>query len=225
MRKTFKLGKGLKLTLSGSGLSMTVGGRGNSVHFGNKGVYRNVSIPGLGSSRRKISGGNNYDNEDYTVNPIIAPPPAPDSGSGSFSQMNAVALKIEAEKKSAPEVKTDNRPLSFLQFLKFIICCCMLFIALVFLLGSISDAKNNKSWLCFCSAFFIAGCLVMNAAKRKNLEGSGFSWFCYGALIPIVSWIDVTMANSQSKIKGFMKGLTISIIGIVAFLAVFVQII
>ena len=121
------------------------------------------------------------------------------------------------------EIHPDNRPSGFFKFLKFIVCCPMLFIALAFLLGSLSDAKNNKLWLCVYSAFFIAGCLVMNTARRKNLQGSGFSYFLYGALIPVVSWIDVTMANSQSKAKSFMKGLVISIIGILAFLAVFVN--
>ena len=233
MRKTFKLGKGLRITLSNSGLNMNIGKRGNSITLGNKGVYRNVSLPVLGSTRRKIDKSEPshdvYDENDYSVNSGIAAPITPDT-SGSFSHMDSIARKIDAKKKSAsavpaaPEIKTENRPSGFLKFLKYVACCPMLFISLVCLLGAITQPNNTgKEWLCFPAAFFIAGCLVANTAKRKGLQGSAIKYFLYGALIPVVSWIDVTMINAQSKFKGFMKGLVISIIGVLIFLAVFVQ--
>ncbi len=203
-------------------------------HLPCKHMYRLAHELGLFYSEKFAPGEDDYtlhfessdSVSDYTAVPVDT------SSTGSFSHMDSIARKIEAEKKSAsavpatPEIKTDKKPSKFLKFLKYIACCPMLFISIVCLLGAITRPNNTgKEWLCFPVAFFIAGCMVMNSAKRKELQGSGFSWFCYGALIPIVSWIDVTMANSQSKFKGFMKGLAISITGIVAFLAVFVQVI
>ena len=43
----------------------------------------------------------------------------------------------------------------------------------------------------------------------------------FDSIVPIVSWVEVTMAHSQKRLKGFLKGLGYSFVGIVIFLAVF----
>ena len=156
--------------------------------------------------------------EDYTV--------IPNTSSGSFSHIDSIAQEIVSEKQLVPvtpEIKTDNRPSGFLKLLKLAACTLISMITIFFLVGAIANFNTGKEWLCFPAAFFIAGCLVMNTAKHKELQGSGFDWFLYGAFIPVISWIEVTMSGSQSKAKSFMKGLAISIIGILAFLAVFIN--
>lgn len=49
-RKTFKLGKGLRLNLSKSGISTTIGKRGASLTVGKRGIRSNIGIPGTGLS-------------------------------------------------------------------------------------------------------------------------------------------------------------------------------
>ena len=59
-------------------------------------------------------------------------------------------------------------------------------------------------------------------ANRKG-EESAFKWWLYGALVPVVSWIDAVMLNSENRVKSFMKGVAYSLAGIAVFLIVFVQ--
>lgn len=51
-RRTFGLGKGLRLNLSKSGVSISAGGRGASLNVGPRGVFGNVGLPGTGLSYR-----------------------------------------------------------------------------------------------------------------------------------------------------------------------------
>lgn len=51
-RKTFGLGKGLRLNLSKSGMSLSAGGPGASINVGSRGSSSNVGIPGTGLSYR-----------------------------------------------------------------------------------------------------------------------------------------------------------------------------
>lgn len=50
-RKSFKIGKGLKLNLSRSGLSTTIGGKGLSLNLGKRGAKLTTGIPGTGISK------------------------------------------------------------------------------------------------------------------------------------------------------------------------------
>ena len=112
------------------------------------------------------------------------------------------------------------KPGIFVRLLKYALCCFFGFWAVVFILLAV---KGDKAELCFPVAFAIAGLLTANTAKRNALEGSAFRWWLYGALVPVVSWIDVVMACSQNKVKGFVRGIIYSLLGIVAFSIVFVQ--
>lgn len=56
-RKRISLFPGVRLNLSGSGLSLSTGPRGASLTFGKKGIYRNLSIPGMGIYDRARIGG------------------------------------------------------------------------------------------------------------------------------------------------------------------------
>jgi membrane protein implicated in regulation of membrane protease activity len=51
-RKSFSLGKGLRLNLSKSGMSMSAGKRSASVSVGPRGAFTNLGIPGTGLSYR-----------------------------------------------------------------------------------------------------------------------------------------------------------------------------
>ena len=57
-RKSFKLCKGVKFTVSKSGVSTRIGGKGFSVSSGKRGTRMNVGIPGTGLSySTKLTGG------------------------------------------------------------------------------------------------------------------------------------------------------------------------
>lgn len=56
-RKSFKVIPGVKLNLTARGLSATFGAAPFSINVGPKGVYRNVSIPGIGIWDRQRIGG------------------------------------------------------------------------------------------------------------------------------------------------------------------------
>jgi hypothetical protein len=49
-RKSFKLGKGIKLNLSKSGLSTSIGGKGLSLNVGKRGIRATTNLPGTGIS-------------------------------------------------------------------------------------------------------------------------------------------------------------------------------
>lgn len=133
-------------------------------------------------------------------------------------------VHIETEHEVPSQVKATTHSSSVLAILFKIICCCFFgFVAIVLLMGAIIESKTNLEWLCFPVAFAIAGLLTANTAKRHALNGSGVKWWAYGAFIPVVSWIDVVMASSQNRIKGFLKGIAYSIVGIIVFLLIFAQ--
>ena len=105
----------------------------------------------------------------------------------------------------------------FAKLLKFACCCVFGLIAVVCIFGAITHGK--ELW-CFPAGLVIGGLLTAGAAKRHAL-GSAFKWGVYGALVPVASWIDVVMARSKSKPKGFLKGIAYSLCGLVVFLAIF----
>ena len=104
------------------------------------------------------------------------------------------------------------------KLLKFILRSFFGLIALIFLFGAITEGKE---WLCFPVGFAIAGFFTAMTAKRKAVEGSAFKWGLYGALVPVISWIELVMATSQSKTKGFLKGIAYSFGGVFVFMAIF----
>ena len=112
------------------------------------------------------------------------------------------------------------KPGILVRLLKYALCCFFGFWAVVFILLAV---KGDKAELCFPVAFAVAGLLTASTAKRNALEGTAFRWWLYGALVPVASWVDVVMACSQNKVKGFVRGITYSLLGIVAFLIVFMQ--
>ena len=83
-----------------------------------------------------------------------------------------------------------------LQVIKYICCCAMFFIALVLVVGPISDAPGNPFFLVIPALMALAGYCTYREAQRKALEGSAFTWWLYGTFIPVVSWIDVHKAPS-----------------------------
>ena len=124
----------------------------------------------------------------------------------------------ESQIKVSVAITEPPKPNAFIKFLKLI---CQIFscaIAMFFLLGALTQGKE---WWCFPVGFAVAGSFVAMAAKRKSAEGSTFKWWLYGALVPVVSWIDITMMNSQSKVSGFLKGVAYTVLGFIVFLAVF----
>ena len=143
------------------------------------------------------------DEDDYTMHYVAKP--------------EIVSPEMHSE---VPAVKSEpsetNKFMKFIKIISQILSCA---IALFFLLGAITQGKE---WLCFPAGFAVAGILAAMSAKRKSSEGSTFKWWLYGALVPVVSWIDIAMMNSQNKVKGFLKGLAYTLIGLFVFLAVFV---
>jgi len=49
-RKSFRIGKGIRLNLGKKGVSTSIGGKGMSVNIGKQGVRRTIGIPGTGIS-------------------------------------------------------------------------------------------------------------------------------------------------------------------------------
>ncbi|MBR0150220.1 MAG: SWIM zinc finger family protein [Synergistaceae bacterium] len=78
-----------------------------------------------------------------------------------------------------------------LKLFKYACGCAMAFFALILIAGSTNDAKQNPALLIIPLLMLLAGFLTYRAAKRKSLEGSGFTWWLYGTFVPVVSWIDV----------------------------------
>jgi hypothetical protein len=78
-RKSFKIGKGLKINLSKSGVSTTVGGRGASLNFSKRGTRATVGVPGTGLS---------YSSQVTTPTAPSSPPPkskTPSQGAGCLN--------------------------------------------------------------------------------------------------------------------------------------------
>ena len=105
----------------------------------------------------------------------------------------------------------------FTKLLKYALCCFFGFWAVAFTLLAV---RGDKPAMCFPVAFVIAGILTAMTAKRKG-EKSAFKWWIYGALVPIVSWIDAVMLNSENRAKAFMKGVAYSLVGLIVFLVIF----
>ncbi len=81
-----------------------------------------------------------------------------------------------------------------LKLMKYTCCCVMVFFALVFIVGPISDAQGNPFLLVIPALMVLAGYFTYREAKRKALEGTAFTWWLYGTFVPVVSWIDVHKA-------------------------------
>lgn len=128
------------------------------------------------------------------------------------------AVTPEPVKPDTPDMPQPSGIL--MKVLKYALCCFFSFWAVIFTVGAITQGKE---WLCFPVGFAVAGFLTANTARRKSVDGSSFKWWLYGALVPVMSWIDVVMANAQNKTKGFLKGIAYSILGIMVFLMIFVQ--
>ena len=148
--------------------------------------------------------------EEMIENPPVISPVLSDTAESLL-----VAEDPIKEKSSVPSI--------FLKLLKYVCGCVSGFFALVLLAGAFAYGMQTREWLCFPAAFAIAGFLTANTAKRNALGGSAFKWWLYGAIVPVVSWIDVVESCSQNKVKGFMKGILYSLLGILAFLVVFAQ--
>ena len=151
------------------------------------------------------------DEDDYTMHFDSVRDSVPDVAEPET--VSETHSEVPAVKAEQPETN------SFMKFIKFIAQILSCAIALFFLLGAITQGKE---WLCFPAGFAVAGFLVAMSAKRKLSEGSTFKWWLYGALVPVVSWIDIVMMNSQNKVKGFLKGLAYTLVGLFVFLSVFV---
>ena len=85
------------------------------------------------------------------------------------------------------------------RFVKYACCGVMFFVALVLIVGPISDAKENPAFLIIPLMMVLAGFATYSVAKRKSLEGSAFMWLLYGVFVPIVSWIDVYKASAIAQ--------------------------
>jgi len=77
----------------------------------------------------------------------------------------------------------------------------MFFFAIVFFMGPILDAKSNPIFLPIPVLMVLAGYCTYREAKRKELEGSAFTWWLYGTFVPVVSWIDVHKAPSVESMQ------------------------
>jgi|GEM_PF-4351076 len=119
---------------------------------------------------------------------------------------------------SEPE-NLPHKPGIFLRLLKYAACCFFGAIALLFVYGAFVDGRESPDLYCFPVAFVIAGILTASAANLKG-EKSVFKWWLYGAFVPLVSWIEVTMLKSEHKAKSFMKGLAYSFAGFVVFVII-----
>lgn len=126
---------------------------------------------------------------------------------------------IVPEPVNAKPEKVPRKPGIFLRLLKYAVCCFLGFWAVMFILMAI---EGDKPSMCFSVAFAIAGTLTAITAGRKG-EKSVFMWWIYGALVPIVSWIEVSMLRSENRAKSFMSGVKYSLVGFVVFVIVFVQ--
>ena len=158
--------------------------------------------------------------ETVTPNPVFVDKPIDEP-----SYLPSEPLKTETTPELPDSVnpappKILRSPGILTKLLKYALCCFFGFWAIVFILLAV---KGDKTALCFPVAFAIAGLLTASTARRNALEGSAFSWWLYGALVPVASWVDVVMACSQNRTKGFVRGVIYSLLGIAAFLIVFVQ--
>lgn len=146
------------------------------------------------------------DNTESDKKEILESIPSTSFSSGDTASNNAV-----------------HEPSVFIKIIKILCSCFFGFWTVFFLLGAATKGGNEPEWFCFPIAFSIAGFLTANTAKRKALGGHIAKWWTYGAFVPIVSWIDVTMADSQNKLLSFVKGIAYSVVGIMIFLVIFVQ--
>lgn len=112
--------------------------------------------------------------------------------------------------------ESQKSPGIFMRLLKYALCC---FFGLFGIVPVVVAVEGDKVARCFSVAFVIAGILTAITARRKG-ENSAFKWWLYGALVPIVSWIDVVMLGAESKAKAFIKGLTFSVFGVFGFMTV-----
>lgn len=77
-RKKVTIAPGIRLNLSKSGVSTTIGPRSASINIGKKGVYGNISIPGIGIYKReKLSGNSNKKKQSQQKIATIESTPQP----------------------------------------------------------------------------------------------------------------------------------------------------
>lgn len=160
--------------------------------------------------------------DDYTLH-VASEIPDDDSAEyeSKLADMAETPPEIPEPVKYLPAVVSEpenlpHKPGIILRILKYAACCFLGFIALVFVCGAFVDGRESPDLYCFPVAFVIAGLLTASAANRKG-EKSAFKWWLYGAVVPFVSWIEITMLNSDNKVKAFMKGIAYSLAGFVVF--------
>lgn len=160
--------------------------------------------------------------DDYTLH-VASEVPDDDSAEyeRKLADMAETPPEIPEPVKYLPVVVSEpenlpHKPGIFLRLLKYAACCFLGAIALLFVYGAFVDGRESPDLYCFPVAFVIAGILTASAANLKG-EKSVFKWWLYGAFVPLVSWIEVTMLKSEHKAKSFMKGLAYSFAGFVVF--------
>ena len=152
--------------------------------------------------------------------------PIPREKMAEVSPVNSSTLSGTTENIPVVGITTKEKSSvtsMFLKLLKYACCCVSGFVAVMLLMGALTQGMQSREWLCFPVAFAIAGFLTSNTAKRNGVGGTAFNWWLYGALVPVVSWVDVVIACSQDKVRGFFRGVAYSLVGILAFLIIFVQ--
>ncbi|MBQ6983074.1 MAG: helix-turn-helix domain-containing protein [Synergistaceae bacterium] len=160
--------------------------------------------------------------DDYTLH-VASEIPDVDSAEyeRKLADMAETPPEIPEPVKYLPAVvptpkSVPTKPGLFVRLLKYALCC---FFGLFGIVPVVVAVEGDKVARCFSVAFVIAGILTAITARRKG-ENSAFKWWLYGALVPIVSWIDVVMLGAESKAKAFIKGLTFSVFGLFGFMAV-----
>ena len=168
------------------------------------------------------------DEDDYMMHVVTEnPDDASESYQNKVVEMTEIPPEIHEPVKYLPAVVTEpenipHKPGIFLRLLKYAVCCVFGAVALLFIYGTFVDGSKSPDLYCFPLAFVIAGTLTAMTANRKG-EKSAFKWWLYGAVVPIMSWIEVTMLKSENKAKSFMEGIMYSLAGFVVFVIVSMQ--
>lgn len=144
----------------------------------------------------------------------------------NISEPEYITPPVEPKHEELPVI-INKKPSIFLKILKYISCASIGAFIMLCILGTFTRAKIAPRELLIPVLMLASGYIIAINAKHKGLEGSMFSWIIYGTLVPVVSWMDVLIAgsDSQNRVKIFIKSICICIVCLVFYMGIFVSLI
>ncbi|MBQ7578593.1 MAG: SWIM zinc finger family protein [Synergistaceae bacterium] len=144
----------------------------------------------------------------------------------NISEPEYITPPVESKHEELPVI-INKKSSIFLKILKYICCAVVGAFIMLCILGTFTRTKIAHRELLIPVLMLASGYVIAINAKHKGLEGSMFSWIIYGTIVPVISWMDVLIAgsDSQNRVKIFIKSICICIVCLVFYIGIFVALI